>query len=504
MTLSSISEKLLALFRIKTATGGLEITDQVMRLGVFEGSAWQFYAVRMEPGILEGGKIKDKPKFLEYLVALRAKVFGPKEGKKKMHVTVALGETAMFNQVFSLPLVSGEGLESAARLNLQMSSPADFSQVYSGWQVVKRDISMSRMELLGAFADRALIDELVNALFDVGFIAIAVESKALALARLLREEGRGLDIAAPYIAVGIDDAGIDFLIIRNGQLYFEYANVWRDLADEKGTISAERFQESLEHSLRQVMNFYLQHWEGRVAGVIVAAAVFVDEVRRAAEETLSLPIISLETMMEGRITPEWFVAFGTGLRSLYSRGKDAEITLLGEGARATYEKDRILNFVAFWRVFVPAMFGALIVLFGLANFFMGRIAAGLPSPSASSRNATPDAADIANLQSQADAFNRSVALVASVESGLQPKSAVLNAVAENASANSITVTRLSYPSPGSPLYLAGTAPSEDQILAFKTAMAAEPQFASVDVPLSGIQSAGGTYAFSMTFNLAGN
>src|SRR6185369_3767008 len=170
--------------------------------------------------------------------------------------------------------------------------------------VVKRDESMSRMELLGAFADRSLIDEMISALFEVGFVAIAMESKALAVARLLREQGQGLDIAAPYIVVSIDDAGLDFLIIRGGQLYFEYANVWRDLADDKGTISAEKFQEALERSLRQVMNFYLQHWEGKVVGIVVAAGVFLDEVQRAAEEALSLSVISLETMMGGKIAPE--------------------------------------------------------------------------------------------------------------------------------------------------------------------------------------------------------
>lgn len=493
----SIFEKLPTFFRVKQATGGLEITDQVMRLGIFEGTAWQFYAVRMEPGILEGGKIKDKARFLEYLMALRAKVFGKANPKKRLYVTVALGETAMFNQIFSLPLVSGESLETAAKLNLQMSSPADFSQVYSGWQVVKRDESLSRMELLGAFADRALVDELVQVLFEAGFVASAVESKALALARLLREQGQGMDISAPYIVVGIDDAGLDFLIIRNGQLYFEYANVWRDLMDEKGSISTEKFQEALETSLRQVMNFYLQHWEGKVAGVVVAAGVFVDEVEHAAADALSLPVLSLATMMGGRISPEWFVAFGTGLRSLYGRGKDHEITLLGEGARETYEKDRVLGFVAFWRVFIPVMLAALVALFGLADFFIGRVDAELPQPAAPG-TASGESQMIAGLEAQASAFNRSVALIASLESG-KTKSAILGFIAQAALENGVTVTRLSYPSPDAPVFLAGSAPTEPQVLAFKAAVAADPQFNSVNLPLAQIQNNGGTYAFTMTF-----
>jgi Tfp pilus assembly protein PilN len=326
------------------------------------------------------------------------------------------------------------------------------------------------------------------------------------VARLLREQGQGLDVAAPYIVVSIDDAGLDFLIIRGGQLYFEYANIWRDLADDKGTISPEKFQEALERSLRQVMNFYLQHWEGAVAGVVVAAAVFVDEVQRAAEEALSLPVVSLATMMGNKISPEWFVAFGTGLRSLYSRAKDHEITLLGEGARETYEKDRVLGFAVFWRIAVPVILGAFLVLFGVADFFIGRVAADVASSSAL-HNAGGAAAvsenqqEIAALEAQAAAFNQSVALVASLEHAAPPKSGILDAFAAAATVNGVTITRISFPAPGSPLFLSGSAPSQAQVLSYKAALEASARFLSVNLPLANIQSNGGTYTFSMTIAL---
>ena len=497
MSLQSLSDRFLSLFSIKPVTGGLEITDQVMRLGIFEGASWQFYAVRMEPGILEGGRIKDRPRFLEYLAALRAKVFGRAEAKKKIYATVALGETAMFNQIFSLPLVAGENLGHAAQLNLQMSSPMDFSQVYSGWQVVKQDENLGRVELLGAFADRALIDQMVEALFEAGYVAIAVESKALALARLFRDQGRNIDMGVAYILVGADDAGLDFLIIRNGQLYFEYANVWRDLADDKGLISAERFQEALETSLRQVMNFYLQHWEGKVEGVVIASGVFVPEIERAAGEALSLPAYSLAGMTGGLIAPEWFVSFGTGLRSLYDRHKDREITLLGEGAKATYEKDRVISFAEFWRIFMPVMFGALLILFGLAYFFLDNINKGLP-PAPSVAETSPQEQAIGTLQEQANAFNRAISLVSSIEENGKSRSAILAALTQAAAENNVVIARISLPSVSAPLYLSGTAPSSSEILAFKAAVASSSEFDSVDVPLSQILGAGGTYSFTMT------
>ena len=63
-----------------------------------------------------------------------------------------------------------------------------------------------------------------------------------------------------YLLLDIDNSGIDFLIIRKGKLYFEYASRWNDLADQKGQIYVTKFKEALEADMRQVMNFYTQHW----------------------------------------------------------------------------------------------------------------------------------------------------------------------------------------------------------------------------------------------------
>src|SRR5271167_4788222 len=102
-------QKFLAFLRIRTIVAGLEVSDQVLRLVYFNGKIWQLTAVRLEPGILENGKIKDREKFLAALNALKtqSKVGG---GKKKISVVTTLGSVNAYSQVFKLPLVTGDGL----------------------------------------------------------------------------------------------------------------------------------------------------------------------------------------------------------------------------------------------------------------------------------------------------------------------------------------------------------------------------------------------------------
>ena len=54
-----------------------------------------------------------------------------------------------------------------------------------------------------------------------------------------------------------------------------------------------------------------------------------------------------------------------------SRSKDQEITFLGEGAKKLFENSRIIDFLSFWRVAVPVVFGILLIVFVLANVFLG-------------------------------------------------------------------------------------------------------------------------------------
>jgi hypothetical protein len=495
-----LADKLLRFLRIRPAAGGLEITDQLIRLAYSDGATWQFRAVRMELGVCEEGKIKDPEAFSAALAALRAQIPEMASKNRTMNVVVSLGAASVYNQIFSLPLMKNENFETAVKLNLQMSSPMDATETYSGWEVISRDESLGRAEVLGAFASRTMVDTMTNTLFPSGFVATAVESKALAIARVVREVGSGFDPQKSYLVAIIDDSGLDFIILRRGWLCFEYMNPWHDIADEKGSITISKFTQAFALGLRQVANFYRQHWQDPIAGIGLSGDFLVEEARVVIGKTESIPIFLLEDALGGVVSDAWITALGSGLRATAPRGRDREITFFGEGARDLFEKNRVVDFLSFWRVAVPVVLGVLLGVFILANIFLttaenttAAYAASIVSVSLGTKR------EMTDLAARATDFNNTVTMISTVQASLPLRYAIIDVISNVATANGITLTGITLRSDSEPIVVTGQAQSEDSILAFKSAIGQVSGFGPVNLPLDGVQGGGSSYTFSMSF-----
>lgn len=493
-----VLEKFLAFLRVRTVGAGLEVGDRVIRLVRFDGKVWQMQAIRLEPNVMENGEIKNRGALVAALTALRAKA-EKGDRSKKINVVLCPSSLPMYTQVFELPTVQGQNFEEAVALNLAMVSPRDAEQTHAGWQVLGRDETTLQMKILSAFADKKLVDEMVDALFESGFLTMAVESRALALTRMLREKGAGVEVHKPYLFVDIDNVGIDFLVMRDGVLYFEFATQWRDLMDEKGEISIPKFETSLETSLRQVLNFYGQHWNEPLAAVILSAVTLGDEAERAVATISPLPVVRLTLVMGQPISSEWLVALGASLRGTGLHAKDKEINLLGEESLDRFHEEQLINFMRFWRVLLPISMAVLVLTFFTADLFLTNTKKEIESRSDFNLSGG-QTGEIANLETQAQTFNGKVALMASAEATLVPKSPVLKAVFAIAGAHQVTVNRLSFSAFSSPLTLSGSAVSQDAVIAFKAGLAADPRFSSINLPLTAVQLSGNTVVFTMSFS----
>ena len=492
-----IFEKLLSLLRIRATAAGLEISDQVIRLVAFNGRVWQMHVIRLEPGILESGKVKDRAALVTALKALKAKFEGG-GNNRKVNVIACLSAVPTYTQVFGLPIVQDQSLEEAVQLNLQMASPLEEGEAYSGWQLLGRNEKSLQLEILSVFIEKCVVDDMVDSLFEAGFIVMAVESKALALTRMLREKGAGIDAPKPYLFLSIDNAGVDFLVIRNGSLYFEYSTLWRDLADEKGNVTVEQFESSLTTSMRQVMNYYSQHWPEPVSAVILSAMALEDSAEKVLASTATFPSAKLTLVMGQPVSPEWLTALGCSLRGMAMGGKHANINLLGENSRDRFHEEQLLSFMRFWRVVVPVTLSLLIATFAAAYFFLMSTRASIESRSDFNMNGGQNS-EVAALEASAQSFNQSVALLVAAESSIRPKGRVIDTVASLAAQKNITMTRMTFQAFGTPISLSGSSKAQDNVTAFKTALEADPHIRTVNLPLTGIQTNGSTVSFTMSF-----
>jgi Tfp pilus assembly PilM family ATPase len=500
----SYFHSILSILQIRARAGGLEISDQVLRLVYYYRREWHIDAVRLAPGVMEKGVLKDANAFAAALHELRSHIPFAK-GTKKVNVIVVPSSVSIYSEVFTLPIMEGNDLSKAVELNLRMSSPLDIAKTYFGWQVIGRDEKNLRLEISAAFADKAAVHGMIDMLSAAGFITVVVESRALALTRVVREQGTGIDPAGSYLLVDIDNSGIDFLIIRNGSLYFEYANLWSDIADEKGQMTVERFNEMLSGNVRQVMNFYSQHWTEALSAVILSAASFVENAQAAVTASVSVPVIPLAVATGQSISPEWFVGLGSGLRGLNIANEDNEINLLDGKAMNRFYEERIINFFGLWRVIIPVVMGCLIAMFALASVFLSITKKSIESDPSFTQRGT-GAEEEADLQASSTAFNQFVALVSNAEQQVSRNYLIVNEVNTVAGANGITVDNISFQAANVPILVAGTAPSAVQISAFKEAIQSDPHFGTVNLPLLNIQqdtNGSSGYSFSMSFPLSG-
>lgn len=486
--------------------GGLEISDIALRFARLEGKNWQLLMQRLPPGIIEGGRVKKYPEFLEALKGFRREILRGRNTSRKINAIVSLSSATIYSQIFSLPAIADtEGLERAVELNLQMVSPGDLAQSYSSWQVAGKDKNLLNIEVLSAFINRGMADEMLRALEEAGFLAVVMEFRALSLTRMFREAASGFDVGKSYFVLNLDSNGLDSLVVKNGQPYFEYFNFWKDIfQSEDREIPLSVFETAVIRNLNQVLNFYTQHWpDDRIAEVLISAGDLNAEANRIIKENFSLSTRELALKLTQPVSAEWFVVLGSGMRSLVRRQQDTEINFLGTESQEAFRRHHLANFIDLWRVLLPVGIGVVLAAFFLANIFLGRVERSLELAPAFGIG-EEQARTLEELQNRVLIFNRSIALIRAVRESNFSKASFLNKVNTLAGTHRITIVRVNFNGFEAPIQLRGEARSVDDIRGFRNAFDADSAFAQVDLPLSEIaEIKSGTqqaFSFSLSFS----
>jgi Tfp pilus assembly PilM family ATPase len=482
-------------------SGGLEINDTGLRFVNAEGKNLEAVGVRLAPGIMSEGKIENHKEFVRALRVLRGRILGVKARRRSLvNVVVSLSSVNVYTQVFKLPFIEGENLEKAIQLNIQMASPSGTAEdTYAGWQTVKNQEERGmHLEVVTAFLPKGVADDLTAALNAGGFLPIALESRALSLARLVKERASGVEPGESLVAVSADASGLDVMIIRAGHLHFDYFNSWKDLQAGERQISPELFRTLIVRGVNQVMNFYGAHWKDPVSEIVVSSTGLKEEVLAAIRESFDIKVSELTPLVSPPLTPEWYVALGGALRSVRPRRDDDEISLLGVSAKEEFRREQIQNFLDFWRVLVPASLAVLLIAFAVSWFFLNAFS-NTVSPRARAANQVAQPPELVSLRADARKFNAGIAMIDSANASRKAKSRIFSVVLELVTRRGIGVERLNIDDPSVPVTLQGSAASEDDIIAFKNELAAMEGFSKVELPLTGIRRRNTDYAFSMTF-----
>ena len=498
--MSGITQRIINLVRPRSTLAGLDISETAAHFILIENGVVVKSGIDLDIGTIQDGRVANKELFVRALRELRSSIGRSKE---KLPVIASLPANNIYTHAFTLPLLAEASIPEAAELNLKMLSPIGANGAYSDWQDLHA-LDESKLELLGAFAPKETVDEYLALLEAGGFAPMAVEFRGLALSRLIGAYG-GLEPAVPHVVLAVASDGLDFLIIRDGNLYFDYFVPWSSVKSGLDKASQEMdsaaFSEMIVRETKKVSNFYVGRWGGQVKRLVLVTALY-DQVAKAVQDAFpAIEILPLALQGLGDLAPSWYPACGSALRGLIGRSEDRLISLAPVGTEAQLANNDIKDFIKLWRNSIASVAVFLLAVFGGTDAFLHSVEAKL-SAAMSVSAAAPESKETFRLLEQAKAFN------AALEKALQARSKSADFlpdfqdITKISRDSGIVLSRIFADGTRSAVAISGKAASESATVAFKTKLVDSGTFKDVKLPLSSIVSnADGSVSFTLSLNL---
>lgn len=481
----------------RVGVGGLEISDSHLRFLRIDGGKFISASLRLPPGIISEGKLLNRNFLLEALKSLKRQLKVKQQAV--FPVIVSLPAASVFTQSFSIPEVDDEQLKEAAGLNLQMISPIEHLETaYYHWQKIGlRNHQQNQVDILGAFVNRALVDDLYGVLRETGFYPSAFEFPALAIARLFKNF---VNTAGVCIIIQLTSDGLDLMIVQDGNLYFNYFHSWKAVQGESRQIKSEDLQNILIQEIQKVINFASTHFSQKLNGVFLVSYGMEREIGSLIESRFGFKTIPLLLARFPSLGTAWFGVLGSALRGLIPRAHDDLISLARTDAEQEYYRYQTLAFIGLWRSIFAVFLGFLVIAFGGVDLFFRNINGNLDKQLASVV-AQPEAQAIGLLREEASQFNKLVNLVKQTKSGSQKWNPFLAKLFQ-LGGDKVFFDRVLVQSLTVPVTVQARAGSERLAIEFKNKIISQPQFSEVNLPLSAITPVSAEeVSFNMTFKI---
>ncbi|HUY69534.1 MAG TPA: hypothetical protein VMU70_00705 [Candidatus Tyrphobacter sp.] len=469
----------------KPTLGGLVIEDAAiyyLEVCRDKSSVKTKASLRLPPGIIETGRIKDRPNFVAAMKELRSQIGQTQE---VVSVVLSLPIQAVYIQSFYVPAFAERDLVEAAELNLKMISPIESSEAYSDWQRIgSRMNSDGRIELLGAFVEKKLVDEFAGALEEANYGVAAVECQSFSLLRSFLEKEK--NFAESELLVSLSSGGVNYLIAEEGRLFFHYFSPW--LTGEKTIeLSPVKIESQLSDRIQQIVNFYLGHAGKNLKRMEMITSQLGPELTAAL--SASFPGTEVRVISPAEVN----APIGAAVRFCSTDG--SEIDLGGVTSFRLYEEERIINFSYFWRN-TAMIFTAVVLTLYLGSYFF---LTGFSRNFSSSAVNPAISSSLASLQNQAANFNGLIAANKKAAASLSRLSPLL-AKLQSLAGSGLAFTSISVQGSNQPVSVTGTAATQAAILNFRDGLAKLPQIANLNLPLSSLlPQPDGTISFSLSF-----
>jgi len=460
--------------------GGLQINDSAFQFVLFGKGKPQTAVLRIPPGVIKDGRIQNRNAFIELLNQFH-QIIEPDKKNKKIKVIVSLPQGLVYTQNFSIPNIDVSLIDESARLNFQIVSPLPPEQVYAAWQVISE--SQEQYELLGALAEKNVIDEFITVLNEANFVPIAFEFPALALARLISYAQT--TVPQSLLILNVSSDGLGFFIIKNSKLYFSHFRSWSSIQGDNRQITKELFESVLVEEVQRIVNFSINRFKEWLKNVVVIAPGFEVEISNLIKERFGLTIIPLVIRDFDYLGPSWFSVIGSALRGLVDRSQDKEISLSPISSIESYYQEQTLNFIVLWRNIIIGVVAVFLVIFIGVNIFLMDVF-NQNQEQLEVFKTQPVMKELNDLQNKVSEFNQLVVMIEKEKNTAPLWLSFFNQLQTIAERYKINYDRIVMDSINEPVYINARAPSSGAAIEFKNALTQQLKPKKIDLPLTSI------------------
>ena len=477
--LGSVFEKLSSRPKI----GGLQITDSSVQYVLLFGNGDRplVFSLNFPPGTVKAGKVQDKNMFRQVLKQLHNYISAGRPNES-IKIVVSLPSAVTYSKEFNIPNVGEERLEEAVKLNLQMISPIPIEDAYMSWQIIEE--TPDAYEILGAFAEKQVVEDFRESLEDVGFYPVVFEFSSIALSWTINKVmGPKKE---PALVINVFGDGIDIFLLKNGFIHFDYFRSWQSIQGANREIKKSYFEKVVVEEVKKVVSFTSNRFSETLKRVIVVAPGLEQDVKNMIERNFDLEVTSLVAHF-GQPGPAWYTVIGSALRGSWSGTRDNFISLGTEKTGELLYRDQVISFILVWRnIFVGALI-LLLVFLGGASFLL-RVYPHALEERISILNIGSQQAEFEKLKKRAGEFNALVAKTRDVKRSAGASSLFLETLENIGKNNDVVLDRIDLVSFDEKIKVNARAPDFNTVTRFKDSLLEDERFSLIQLPFSSVGS----------------
>ncbi len=474
-----------------TPIGGLEISTTSLKYLLLRNNSIVQASLRLPPGIIEAGKIKNTLLLEQALRDLHAQILPL---SKPISVVLCLPQSTTYTQAFTVPIIASGQMVESVMLNLQMISPTNIEDSFYDYQEVQERSDTGQFELLGAFAQKSVVQEYANALKNANFIPVVVCFPALAIARLIRLRWGGLATTEDYLVLYVSSEGVLTLILKNGNLSFDRFTPWHEITKEGSveSLTFSQIKEFIAEDMRRVLNFYLGRTGKQLTNAILISPVFNYELITLLQERLNITLHNLAIAELPKLQPSWFSVLGSATRGSMPRSKDTEISLTPENSQTEYLEQRIVDFIKLWRNIIASTLVFVLAAFTFTNIIFDRQQNYLERRLQTEFN-TPALTGNTAVQEKIQNFNQQVDIISQTQQSENNLTPLLE-IMQKTAGKDIVIKKMSV-DPNLNFIINGNAKADDLAFAFLNRILNLSFVQSADLPIKKVVSVGENSVF---------